>query len=454
MVTAMNKNEIYRAEITSLTNEGMGVCRINGRVFFVPFSAVGDVLDIKILKAKKSYGYGKIERIITPSGDRKESDCPAFGRCGGCSFRHISYEAELAAKEGFIKDAFTRIGKLSPQFLPIVKNENPHRYRNKAQYPLGKDRDGQAVCGFYAPNSHRVVPCRDCMLQPEIFSEIVAFIMSFIRENKLSIYSEAEHRGVLRHICIRRGYYSGEICVAIVAKRRIPEMRRLAKAVTERFPAVKGVVLNINREDTNVIFGREEIVLAGVKEITDTMCKNTVKISPGSFYQVNTPMAEKLYGIAKEFARPEGKFIADIYCGIGTIGLSMAKEARKIVGVEIVESAVENAKENARLNGFDNAEFYCADADSGAEILRSLKAKPDVIVLDPARKGCDGKALKELAELGADRIVMISCNPATAARDCGALCELGYRCETVRGVDLFSGTYHVECVVLLDKANN
>lgn len=447
----MNKNEIYRAEITSLSNEGAGVCRIEGKVIFVPFTAVGDVCDIKILKAKDSYAYGKIENIITPSKGRIESDCPVFGRCGGCCFRHIDYESELAAKEGFIKDAFTRIGKLSPEFLPIVKNENTFRYRNKAQYPLGKDKEGQAVCGFYAPNSHRIVACEDCILQPVVFSEIVAFVMSFIRENKLSVYNESEHKGVLKHICLRKGHYSGEICTVIVAKRKIPELQRLSRELMARFPDIKGVVLNINREDTNVIFGEEEIVLAGVSEITDTMCGNTIKISPKSFYQVNTPMAERLYGIAKEFAEPEGKVLADIYCGIGTIGLSMAKSAKRIVGVEIVKSAVENAKENALINGFDNAEYYCADADSTADILRKIGVKPDVIILDPARKGCEKKVLEDLAELGANRIVMISCNPATAARDCGILEELGYYCEKVRGVDLFSGTAHVECVCLLAR---
>lgn len=445
----MNKNDIYRAEITSLTNEGMGVCRIEGKVIFVPFAAAGDVCDIKILKAKDSYGYGKIENIITPSKDRKVSDCKVFGKCGGCCFRHIDYKAELEAKENFIKDAFTRIGRLSPEFLPIVGNESLCRYRNKAQYPLGKDKDGQAVCGFYAPNSHRIVPCEDCILQPEIFSEIVAFVMSFIRENRLSVYNENEHKGVLRHICIRKGHYSGEICVVIVAKRKMPEAAKLAKAIMERFPAVRGVVLNINREDTNVILGEEEIVLAGCAEITDTMCGNTIKISTKSFYQVNTPMAEKLYSIAKEFAQPEGKNIADIYCGIGTIGLSMAREANRVIGVEIVKSAVENAKENALLNGITNAEYFCTDAGNTAEILKKIYVQPDVIILDPARKGCERKLLEDLAELGIDRIVMISCNPATAARDCGILEELGYRCEKVRGVDLFSGTQHVECVVRL-----
>lgn len=447
----MNKNEIYQAEITSLTNEGMGVCRIDGRVVFVPFAAVGDICNIKILKAKDSYAYGKIENILTSSKDRITPDCELFGRCGGCSFKHINYEAELAAKDNFIKDAFTRIGKLSPEFLPIVENKNINRYRNKAQYPLGKDKEGQAVCGFYALNSHRIVPCTDCRLQPEIFSRIVDFIMNYIKEHKLSIYSEAEHKGVLRHICLRKGNYSGEICVVIVAKRKIPELKPLAKELAEKFPDIKGVVLNINKQDTNVILGEEEILLFGQTEITDTMCGNTIKISPKSFYQVNTPMAEKLYSIAKEFAEPEGKIVADIYCGIGTIGLSMAREAKRIIGVEIVESAVLNAKENARLNGFTNTDYYCADASGAADILKSRGIKPDVIILDPARKGCEKEVLAQLSRFGAERIVMISCNPATAARDCSALEQLGYHCDKVRGVDLFSGTQHVECVVLISK---
>lgn len=447
----MNKNEIYRAEITSISNEGAGVCRIDGKVVFVPFTAAGDVCDIKILKAKDSYAYGKLENLIKPSPDRIENGCPVFGKCGGCSLRHISYEAEIAAKDNFIKDAFTRIGGLSPEFFPTVKNENIYRYRNKAQYPLGKDKNGQAVCGFYAANSHRISACEDCLLQPEIFSEILRFIMNYIRENKLSIYNEAENKGVLRHICIRKGHYSGEINVTIVARRKIPELQKLSKLIMSRFPDVRGVVLNINKEDTNVILGNEEIILAGSAEISDTMCGNTISLSPKSFYQVNTPMAEKLYGIAKEFAKPKGKVLADIYCGIGTIGLSMAKEAKKLIGVEIVESAIENAKKNAELNGFYSADFYCADAGKAAEILKEANVNPDVIVLDPARKGCEKKVLEDLAGFNVERIVMISCNPATAARDCAVLEGLGYRCEKVQGVDLFSRTSHVETVVLLSK---
>lgn len=448
----MNKNDICTLEIISILNDGSGVGRDkDGKVVFVPMTAIGDVCKVKIVKAKNSYSYGRLEEILTPSPDRIENSCPIFGKCGGCSLRHISYEAEATGKESFIKDAFTRIGGLNPEFLPLIKNQQINRYRNKAQYPLGKDKEGNVICGFYAANSHRIVPCGNCNLQPEIFSEITAFITNYIRENKLSVYNESEHKGVLRHICLREGHYSGEINVTLVCKRKIPELNRLSKELIRKFPNIKGVVLNINKDETNVILGNEEVLLAGRAEITDTMCGNKINISPKSFYQVNTVMAEKLYGIAKEFAQPEGKTVADIYCGIGTIGLSMAKEASKVIGVEIVESAIENAKKNAVLNGFSNTEFHCADAGSAAEILRNAGVKPDIIIIDPARKGCERKVLEDLAEFGADRIVMISCNPVTAARDCAVLEECGYRCERVQGVDLFSRTSHVETVVLLSK---
>lgn len=448
----MNKNDICTLEITSISNDGAGVGRDeDGKVVFVPMTAVGDVCRVKILKAKSSYSYGKIEEILTSSPDRTENDCPVFGRCGGCTLRHISYEAEARAKEGFVRDAFTRIGGLEPEFLPFIKNDNIERYRNKAQYPIGKDKEGNVICGFYAPNSHRIAPCGDCVLQPEIFSEIVSYIREYIQNNKLSVYNEAENKGVMRHICLRKGHYSGEINVTLVARRKIPELQRLSKELMARFHDIKGVALNINKQDTNVIMGEEEILLAGTSEILDTMCGNTVSVSPKSFYQVNTPMAEKLYGVAKEFAEPKGKVIADIYCGIGTIGLSMAGEAERVIGVEIVESAVQNARKNAEMNGFDNAEFYCSDAEGAAEIIKKAGFKPDVIILDPARKGCEGGTLESIAALGAESIVMISCNPATAARDCKVLSGLGYECRKVRGVDLFSRTGHVETVVMLSR---
>lgn len=449
----MKKNDILTLEITALTSEGQGVARENGMVVFVPFSAIGDKAEVKILKVTKSVAYGKIERIIEPSADRINSDCNVFGKCGGCTLRHISYEAEALAKETTVRDAFTRIGKLSPEILPIIKNEDIDHYRNKAQFPIGKNADGKAVCGFFAPLSHRIVECSNCKLQPETFAEIVQYILDFVNAKKISVYDEAEHKGVMRHICIRKGYHSGEINVTLVARRKVPEMSALASGIMQKFKAVKGVVLSVNTEKTNVILGDKQLVLAGEAEITDTMCGNAIKISPTSFYQVNTKMAEKLYAVAKEFAEPSGKTVLDLYCGAGTIGLSMAHEAERIIGVEIVPSAIENAKENAAANGFTNTEFICGDAGQATAELLKREIRPDVIVLDPARQGCDKLALDNILKFAPEKIVMISCNPSTAARDCAYLCENGYNAIKVQSVDMFSRTSHVETVVLITRVD-
>ena len=447
----MTKNDIIRLTIESVTDEGAGVGRHGGMVVFVPFTAVGDVLDVRIVKTAKSYCYGRVENIITPSADRISPDCTAFGKCGGCVFRHISYEAELRAKEEMIRSAFTRIGGLSPEFLPIIPNGNVNGYRNKAQYPVARDRDGNLVSGFFAVRSHRVIPCGNCALESGIFGEIRGFTLEKCRELGISPYNEELHNGVLRHICIRRGHYSGEINVVLVVRRNVPELKKLAAMLTKRFPDIRGVVADINRERTNVIYGDEDITLCGTPEISDTMLGKRFVISPKSFYQVNTPMAEKLYAEAGKLACAEGKTLIDLYCGIGTVGISIGGSAAKLIGVEIVPDAVENARKNAELNGFTNAEFYCGDAGKVTSLLREKGIKADVVTVDPARKGCDTATLDNIVSFAPERIVMISCNPATAARDCRYLAERGYRTVSVRGADLFSRTMHVECVVLLER---
>ena len=448
----MKKNDIIKLSIDGITNEGCGIGRYEGMVIFVPFSAVGDILSVKLLKVNKSHSYGKIESIISPSHDRIEADCKAFGKCGGCSFRHISYEAELRAKEGFVKDAFLRIGGLNPEFLPIIANVAVDEYRNKAQYPVSKNADGKYISGFYADRSHRIIPCESCRLEQEIFSEIRGFILDFAEKNKISVYNEEEHKGVLRHICIRKCHYSGEINVTLVVRRNVPELKALAKSLAAKFPDIKGVTANINKDKTNVIYGDREIDLYGEKNITDSMLGKRFSISPRSFYQVNTPMAEKLYEIAGKLAEPSGKVVIDLYCGAGTIGLTMADKAKKVIGVEIVESAVENANFNKKLNNANNAEFYCGDAGKITDILREKGVKADVVVVDPARKGCDDRTLNNIVSFDPERIVMVSCNPSTAARDCKYLESQGYKTISVQAVDLFSRTVHVECVVLLTKA--
>lgn len=453
------KNDIITLEITALTNEGSGVGHYKedssdgrGMAVFVPLTAVGDVISCRVVKVLRSYAYGRVEGILTASPDRAEDGCPVYAKCGGCCFRHISYEAELRAKQGFVQDAFMRLGGLSPEFLPIQGSESPEGYRNKLQMPVSK-QDGRTVCGFYSERSHRVIPVDKCALQPELFAEITRFVTEQADRLRISVYNEEKHEGVLRHIYLRRGHYSGEVCLCLVARRKVPEFERLAKAAAERFPEITGVVLNINRDRTNVILGEYEQVLFGRAEIKDTMCGVNVEISPKSFYQVNTPAAEALYRQAAEFARPEGKLLLDLYCGAGTIGLSMAGKARRLIGAEIVPQAVENARENAERNSVKNAEFICADAGQAAQQLERSGERPDVIILDPPRKGCSEDTLTACAGMQPERIVMISCNAATAARDCKRLAELGYTAAMVRPFDLFPRTSHVECVVLIYKNN-
>lgn len=453
------KNDIITLEITALTNEGSGVGHYKedssdgrGMAVFVPMTAVGDVISCRVVKVLRSYAYGRVEGILTASPDRAEDGCPVYAKCGGCCFRHISYEAELRAKQGFVQDAFTRLGGLSPEFLPIQGSQSPEGYRNKLQMPVSK-QDGRTVCGFYSERSHRVIQVDKCALQPELFAEITRFVTEQADRLRISVYNEEKHEGVLRHIYLRRGHYSGEVCLCLVARRKVPEFERLAKAAAERFPEITGVVLNINRDRTNVILGEDEQVLFGRAEIKDTMCGVNVEISPKSFYQVNTPAAEALYRQAAEFARPEGKLLLDLYCGAGTIGLSMAGKARRLIGAEIVPQAVENARENAERNSVKNAEFICADAGQAAQQLERSGERPDVIILDPPRKGCSEDTLTACAGMQPERIVMISCNAATAARDCKRLAELGYTAAIVRPFDLFPRTSHVECVVLINKNN-
>lgn len=447
----MKKNDIVTLEVTALTSEGSGVSRLDGMVIFTPFTAVGDVIEARIVKCLKSYCYAKIERIITPSPDRIESDCPVFGKCGGCIFRHINYDAELRAKQEIVNSAFERIGGLSPEFLPIAASENIERYRNKLQMLLAKAEDGTVSCGFFSERSHRVIPVRDCVLQPKVFSEISEFICERLQQLKISVYNEEKHEGVVRHIFLRKGHHSGEVCVVLVAKRKVPEFAKLAAELREKFPEIVGVVLNLNPDKTNVILGEREIVLSGRAEITDTMCGVPVELSPKSFYQVNTSAAENLYRQAAQFAQPQGKLILDLYCGAGTIGLSMSGEAEKIIGAEIVPEAVENARKNAERCGISNAEFICADAGKVAKELNSRGLHPDVIVLDPPRKGCGEECLAACVEMNPERIVMISCNPASAARDCRFLSENGYSVDKVRAFDLFPRTKHVECVALMTR---
>lgn len=447
------KNKIYTAEITGLTSEGSGVCRIEDMAVFVPQTAVGDTAEIKIVKVLSHYAFGIVNRIIVPSPDRAVRECGVYKKCGGCVFRHISYEAECRAKDEIVRDAFQRIGGLSPDFDGFISAENPDRYRNKVQLPVA-EINGETICGFYAPRSHRVIPIEKCGLQPCIFDDIISYIRHSPQMSAVSAYDEKTGIGWLRHVYIRQGFHSKEIMVCFVAtsEKTSPHFRNMIRGLVNKFSEIKSIVLNVNPHNTNVILGKKCITLYGSDTITDTMCGNKIKISPLSFYQINTAQAEKLYGKALEYANPSADdVIADLYCGAGTIGLSMAHCAKKIIGIEIVPDAVENAKQNALQNDIANAEFYCGDAGEVFGKLRQNGCSPDIIIVDPPRKGCSEDTLKTIVSANPRKIVMISCNPATAARDAKFLAENNYNVNKVCGADLFPATKHVECVVLMSK---
>ncbi len=449
----LKKNEIYEIEITALSATGSGVGHIDGTAVFVPFSAVGDRLFVLIVKVKKNYAFGKITEIISPSPDRVKNACPVFGRCGGCSFRHISYSAEVSAKALTVRDNIRRIGGIADFETdpPICGKNRADRYRNKAQYPVRLE-NGELKTGFFSQRSHRVNNCADCLLQPKIFEDIIKTAAEFIKAFKITVYDENLKKGLVRHICVRLAEKTDEIMViAVVNGSALPHSEVLVEALKNTVgERLKSVVLNINREDTNVVLGKECKTLFGSGFITDEICGIRVRISPRSFYQVNREMAEKLYLKAAEYAKPDGKTVLDLYCGTGTIGLTMAKRAKKIIGVEIVPEAVADAEINAAENGTQNAEFICADAAKAAAKLSKRGEKPDTVILDPPRKGCSEELLKITAnEFSPERIVYVSCDSATLARDLKILSELGYSLKKATPCDLFPRTAHVETVVQL-----
>lgn len=446
----MKKNEIVRLEITGLTQEGNGVGRFEGMAVFVPFTAVGDVINARIVKLKKTHAYGIIDSIEKASADRIAPDCASFFKCGGCSFRHIDYKAELAAKQSFVTDAFVRLGKINAEIDDILGCENTDKYRNKAQYPV-RQVDGKAVCGFYSKRSHRITSQTKCALSPDVFADIADDVLQYVNARNIPAYDEEKGTGILRHIYLRRGFNSGQIMLCLVCT-KAHDFSGLTELLTEKYSDIKAIVLNINPANTNVILGKKNIVLFGDGTIRDIMCGNEITLSPHSFYQVNTEQAEKLYAIAGDFADVnENSFVLDLYCGAGTIGLSMARNIKRLLGVEIVESAVVNAGENAKLNDINNAEFICADAAKAADDLAKKNTKPDVVILDPPRKGCDSLTLESVVKMSPQRIVMVSCNPATCARDCATLEKMGYKTLKVKPVDMFPRTTHVECVVLMSR---
>ena len=450
----VQKNEIVEMKITGMTTQGAGVGHYQGMAVFTPLTAPGDVARVRIVKAAKNYAYGRLEELVSPSADRMEPDCPCFAQCGGCCYRHITYEAELGIKAARVQDALTRIGGFrSLPVRPILGADSRDGYRNKALLPLGTKKDGSLSMGFYAVNSHRIVDCEECRLQPEEFNRAMGAFRQWEAAYGDPVYDEATHSGRMRRLYLRKGEMTGQILACVVVNGNgLHHETELVQALKQAVPGLSSVVINSNRERTNVALGQKCRTIYGMDTIEDTLCGLRFKLSPLSFYQVNRTQAERLYEVAARYAGLTGQeLLLDLYCGAGTIGLSMAGMARRLLGVEIVPQAVENARENARLNGIENAEFFCGDAGEAAQMLAERGERPDVIVLDPPRKGCSPDLVRTVAEFGPKRIVYVSCDPATLARDLKLFAELGYPPVEAAPVDMFPGTAHVETVVLLSK---
>lgn len=448
----LKKNDILKLNILSLSSEGSGVARTQeGITVFVPNSAVDDELNVRIVKVQKTYAFGRVEEILTPSPDRITPTCAIGSQCGGCVYSHISYEAELKAKEQRVKDAIERIAKLSVPVNPILSAGEVSRYRNKAMIPAGVDKDGNVVMGFYSKHSHRIIANDDCTLQPQSFIKAQEILKTFLVSRNISVYNESTHKGLFRHLYLRLAEKTKELMITLVINgKELPYSDELVESFKAELPGLKSVVINVNTDDTNVVLGKKNKTLYGEGYITDVLCGLKFKISPQSFYQVNRKGAELLYTKAAEYAALKGdEVLLDLYCGTGTIGLSMAHKAKKLVGVEIVPKAIEDAKENAKINGVDNARFICGDAAKAAETLKSEGLTPDVIIIDPPRKGCDKSLIKTISEMNPKRVVYVSCDPATLARDLAVFGELGFKAQEATPVDMFPRTSHVECVTWL-----
>ena len=458
---ALQKNQLIELTVTGVTGEGSGVARYVGEdypapgfVVFIPGTAVGDRLVCRIVKVQKNHAFGKVEELLTASPDRVEdAGCPAYGRCGGCNWRHVSYEAECRYKQDWVQDTLHRVGGITAPILPLMGGDSPDRYRNKAQFPVAPGPDGRPVIGFYAPRSHRIIPCKDCRLQPAGYAAVLDAVEAWMVDHAVPAYDEMTHSGLVRHVYIRQAAVTGEMMVCIVCtKRPLPAEEDLVRRLVEAAPQMVSLSVNVNPEQTNVILGKRTVTLWGTDSIVDRLCGLHFRLSPHSFYQVNHAQTEKLYRLAAQAAALTGKeTLLDLYCGTGTIGLSMAHTAGAVIGVEVVESAVRDAKKNAAANRIRNARFICADAARAAAQLAKEGTAVDVVVLDPPRKGCSPDLIDTVAGMAPERVVYVSCDPATLARDLKLFAEKGYETLWVQPVDLFPRTAHCENVASLVK---
>ncbi len=461
----IEKNKNYVIDISGMTHEAQGVGRLEGLAVFVDGVLEGERVEVKIIKLTKSYAVGKLVKLIEPSPHRIEPFCGAYRRCGGCNLQHMDYRAQLDFKAGLVRDSLKRIGGLTDIVVhDTIGMQHPYQYRNKAQYPVAVI-DGSVITGFFAPRSHEVIESDECGIQDAGSDQIREIISEFLTSHEIPAYNEKTGKGLVRHIITRVGFNTGEIMVVLVINGAVlPDAEELVRQLAEGVhgvseasggsvvPKVKSIYLNINTEKTNIILGRKNILLYGSETIMDMIGKYRFMISPHSFFQVNPLQTEILYSKALEYAALTGKeTVFDLYCGIGTISLFLSEQAGKVYGVEVVEAAIEDARKNAELNGVKNAEFIAGEAEKVVPEMYSRGICADVVLLDPPRKGCEESLLHLLTEMQPQRIVYVSCNPATLARDLKYLCGHGYKTQEVQPVDMFPWSGHVECVTLMSR---
>lgn len=446
--TPLQKDKIYTGTVEGYSSEGLGIVRLDGAVVFVPQAVRGETVDLRITKVMKSSYAGEIVKIHTPSPERAKPECPYFGKCGGCDFQHLSYPEELRAKRRRVQDALTRLGGTDLQVEEILGAKDPAHYRNKSQYPVGAD----GSIGFYRARSHQVVPIDRCLIQSEVSDRTARAVGDWMRRYKISAYDEARGKGLVRHIYIRVNARGESLCCVVANGRQLPREPELAALIQAAAPKTVGVVLNTNTRPGNVILGDKYRTIWGRDFLMDTLCGLDFKLSVPSFYQVNRAQAEALYGKALEFAGLTGQeTVLDLYCGTGTITLCLARRAKRAIGAEIVPPAVEDARENAVRNHITNAEFFCGDAAAVAARLESEGLRPDVITVDPPRKGLAPEVIASIAGMGPERVVYVSCDPATLGRDVKLFAGFGYRADRACAVDMFPGTRHVESVLRLTR---
>ena len=450
----LSKNKEYIVDIVDIGQGGVGIGKYEGFTVFVDGGLVQDKIKVKITKSKKNYAVGDIVEIIEKSPFRVERKCSeSLRQCGGCQIQELDYQKQLDVKTNEVKQVISRIGKLDDVVIhDTLGMEHPFRYRNKAQFPIQK-KDNMPVIGFYKKKSHDLISTDECIIQHEVNDKIIKIIKTYIRAYNVSIYDEKTHKGLLRHLVTKVGFTTGEVMIVLVANgKKLPYLKELASVLKENIPGFKTLVVNVNTQKTNVILGKENIVAYGDGLIRDYIGELVFEISPLSFFQVNPLQTEVLYNKALEYANlGENDTVFDIYCGISTISLFLAQKAKKVYGIEIVEDAIKDAKRNAKINNMDNVEFYVGKAEEVVPKMYKEGKRANVVVVDPPRKGCDEKVLDTIVSMEPDRVVYVSCNPSTLARDLAYLNERGYKCHEIQPVDMFPHSVHVENVAWLSK---